>query len=358
MHFAQVIDNIVWHDYNRLMSIMLELKYVHLLRHRVDQFTQKDEMLFNFRCPICGDSKKSKTKKRGYIFPSENRQRLIYKCHNCGASLSFIHFLKQYFPDLFEEFRREKIEEKLAEKSSKKQSNNVEKKQEPISLDAFRLVVSGIKIPKHAKEYLLSRKIDERDIEKYAVYTNQCALFLQKLFPQKEKYKKMKAHGNYVGIMCLTKEKLNGIVFRSLAKYNQLRYVSVKIRDPYIFGLDRIDKYDTVFVFEGVFDALMVPNGVAALCSDLMRIEKHFQSKRVVYVFDNEIRKNKEIRKLVKRAIENDKEVVLFPEHIRGKDLNEMIMSGEVEKDNVLDFLNEHIYKGLRARIKFSEILS
>ena len=70
----------------------LDSKYVSLISHRLEKFKRVKADLYNFRCPICGDSKKNKNKARGYIYSVKNNTN--FKCHNCGSSTSFNNFLK------------------------------------------------------------------------------------------------------------------------------------------------------------------------------------------------------------------------------------------------------------------------
>ena len=52
-----------------------------------------------FRCPICGDSKKNKLKKRGYFY----RKTGTFYCFNCGTNLTGYDFLKAICPkDVFD----------------------------------------------------------------------------------------------------------------------------------------------------------------------------------------------------------------------------------------------------------------
>ena len=44
------------------MSSYIDLKFINEISSRLGQFKKKGDYLFNFRCPHCGDSKKSKTK--------------------------------------------------------------------------------------------------------------------------------------------------------------------------------------------------------------------------------------------------------------------------------------------------------
>ena len=47
--------------------IFLDSKYIGLISARLDKIKKVKPDLYNFRCPYCGDSKKHKNKKRGYL---------------------------------------------------------------------------------------------------------------------------------------------------------------------------------------------------------------------------------------------------------------------------------------------------
>ena len=88
---------------------LVDSKYVSLLSSRLEKFSRKKADLYNFRCPICGDSSKNRTKTRGYIYCVKNNTN--YKCHNCGASMSFNNFLKQLDATLHKQYTMEKFKE-------------------------------------------------------------------------------------------------------------------------------------------------------------------------------------------------------------------------------------------------------
>jgi len=54
------------------MSGYIDLNYISKIQPRLQQFKKKRDYLFNFRCPVCGDSKKSKTKARAYLYRVKN----------------------------------------------------------------------------------------------------------------------------------------------------------------------------------------------------------------------------------------------------------------------------------------------
>ena len=61
---------------------LIDSKYIGLVSSRLQKFKKVKSDLYNFRCPICGDSQRNKNKARGYIYPVKGNTN--YKCHNCG----------------------------------------------------------------------------------------------------------------------------------------------------------------------------------------------------------------------------------------------------------------------------------
>src|SRR3990167_2148382 len=92
------------------MSIIIDSKYVQLLSSRLEGFVKKKDRLWNFRCPVCLDSKTNKRKKRGYIY--EKNGKLLFRCHNCDASMLFSNFLKQLDQNLWNQYRLETFGER------------------------------------------------------------------------------------------------------------------------------------------------------------------------------------------------------------------------------------------------------
>ena len=88
---------------------IIDSKYIGLISSRLQKFKRVKSNLYNFRCPICGDSQKHKNKARGYLYQIKTNTN--FKCHNCGASLSFNNFLKQIDTTLHKQYTLEKFKE-------------------------------------------------------------------------------------------------------------------------------------------------------------------------------------------------------------------------------------------------------
>ena len=134
---------------------------------------------------------------------------------------------------------------------------------------------------------------------------------------------------------------------------SKLRYITVKLdKDNHkIFGLDRINTEETVYVVEGPIDSLFLSNCIATADSNLMVASKYISKDKLVLVYDNEPR-NKELHKQMDVAIEQHYQIVIWPEMIEEKDINEMIMSGFTQ-DDVEDMIESRTFVNLRAKMEF-----
>ena len=58
--------------------------------------------------------------------------------------------------------------------------------------------------------------------------------------------------------------------------------------------------------------------------------------------------------KQIKKYIEEDYAVVLWPDDVKEKDINDMIIAGKTRRQ-IKTTIDEHTYKGVRAKIEFSK---
>ena len=87
----------------------VDVKYINLISSRFQKFKKVKNNLYNFRCPICGDSQKNRNKARGYLYQVKNNTN--FKCHNCGVNISFNNFLKQIDSTIHKQYTFEKFKE-------------------------------------------------------------------------------------------------------------------------------------------------------------------------------------------------------------------------------------------------------
>ena len=134
---------------------------------------------------------------------------------------------------------------------------------------------------------------------------------------------------------------------------SKIRYITIKLDDSFekIFGLNTVNQNEKIYVVEGPIDSLFIENAVATADSNLSFASKVFNKSNLVLVFDNEPR-NKEICKLMDDAIENHYQICIWPEMIKEKDINDMIVSG-FSSDEIKDIIDMNTYVNLRAKLEF-----
>ena len=100
-----------------------------------------------------------------------------------------------------------------------------------------------------------------------------------------------------------------------------------------------------------VCDSLFIDNCLAAGGADLF-LNNKIPNEQITYIFDNEPR-NKEIVKRMYKVIEQDFNVVIWPEEIQLKDVNDMIKSG-LTKLELQDIISKNTYSKLSALTKLN----
>ena len=142
---------------------------------------------------------------------------------------------------------------------------------------------------------------------------------------------------------------LFGYQGRSLAPKAKMRYITIMLDEaqPKIFGLDRINTDETIYIVEGPFDSTFIKNSVAMCGSDIDI--RSFGWSDYIWVFDNEPR-NREIVSRIERCINRGDKVVIWPSHIQEKDVNEMILA----KYDICTILEGSTHSELTAKLKLN----
>lgn len=323
-----------------------EIKYLNLLSVRLEKFKQMKDYLWNFRCPICGDSQRNKNKKRGFVFQVKGKLR--YKCHNCGSSLTFDRFLEAVDPALMRQYKLEKFQD-----SGKKKHVDMRKVNRVISnTPVFKprdilhdlTPIDKLNSSHPAREYLLNRKLPTQALyytETFQEWTNSVK---PNTFPDIKK-----DEGRIIIPFIDNEGNIFGFQGRSLHSVG-LRYITILLQEdkPKIFGLNRINYEKTIYIVEGPFDSLLLENSIAMAGADLS-IDS-LNGSDCVFVYDNEPR-NTEIRSRIERHINQGHKVVLWPSSLKDKDINDMVMSGL----KVQDMVQSNTFSGLTATLKYKD---
>ena len=316
---------------------LVDSKYIGLVSSRLQKFKRVKDNLYNFRCPICGDSQKNKNKTRGYIYQVKNNTN--FKCHNCGASMSFNNFVKTVDPTLHKQYTLEKFKEGHTGRNFVVEAPKLE-----FAKPVFK---KSINLPKAssdpaAKEYLVNRKIDPDKFyfaDKFMEWTNT----------QKRTFDTITRDESRIVIPMYDCDKnLIGFQGRALGK-SFTKYITVMLDEeaPKVYGLDTIDKTSPVYVTEGPFDSTFIRNSIA-MCGADADISS-WGISNPVWVYDNEPR-NREIVERIRKTIDTGDSIIIWPTNIEQKDINDMVLAGH----DVMSVLKLNTYSGLQAKIKFN----
>ena len=323
----------------------LDTKYINLASASLQKYKKVKNGLWTFRCPYCGDSKKNKNKTRGYIFQVKGDH--VFKCHNCGITRSFSNFLKDHVPHVYDEYVMERYKEGTIGKNVPKpdltqfiSKPKFEKKTidlEPLScLNNFHV----------AKKYILDRGIPENKLDRLFY----CPNFKEWTNTQKHTFSDTTNDEERIIIpLNYSDGNLIGFQGRSLSPKAKMRYITVMLDEdaPKLYGLDHINKNETIYIVEGPLDSFFLENSVAMCGSDVDI--RSFGWSDYIWVYDNEPR-SRQITDKISRSIDAGDAVVIWPNSIKEKDLNDMVTSGI----NVKSVIQSNVYQGLKAKLQLS----
>lgn len=330
------------------MSLWIDIKYANLVGPRLDLFKVKRNSPYraNMRCPICGDSKISEWKARGWLF--EHKGTVFYKCFNCDFSSSLSKFIEKIDPILLQEYRVEDFKDKknfsTVETELKENvfSSSIPTFKKSKLDEVFDSVYGTI-----AEKYLKKRKIPVNRW-KDLYYCNDTKK-LQKLTNQKLNIK----HSERRLVIPFYDEKSNliGVTCRTLEN-SSLRYLTIRIEEdfPLIYNINNVNKNQDIHVVEGPIDSMFLNNSVAAAGADLKKVAEILPKEKLIFIFDNQPR-NVELLKIMKKTIDAGCKMVIWPDYIKEKDINDMILSG-IEIHSII---NQNTFSDLPLQLKFTD---
>ncbi len=348
------------------MSVYTDRKYLLLISPRLRNFKSKKNDLFNFSCPICGDSKKNLTKARGYVYKKGNNY--FYICHNCNVSTTFSKFLNQLDADQYKEYIMERFSngENKFSNFQKPDFSEILTGPKPIdrirSLETIRAAfdddfmdMASLPDEHYAKAYIKARQIPE-NFWNEIFYVKNYKEFLDKNFPNHGK-ENLPEDARIVLFYTNENKEITNVSGRALEN-TKLRYVTVKILDQRkVFGLHRMNPAERIYITEGQFDSMFLPNAIASGDSNVDGlgdyIKTHYKCNDIVLVFDNQPR-NKDIVRQINASIEKGYTVSLLPYDPNTKDLNEMIKEGS-SLEELKKLIDDYSFNGLIAKMKFTE---
>ena len=327
-------------------------KYIGIVSSRLQKFKRKGSNLYNFRCPICGDSEHHSNKARGYIYEKEGK--LMFHCHNCGATLGFPNFLKTIDLNIYNEYQLEKLQSNKTPEQ-KDYEDFIEKMKKPIYLTSGPLKglkkVSQLSPDNPIKKFVVGRKIPNEYHAKLFACPNFMA-YVNALLPNKFSAKSLAYDETRLLIPFINSDKsVIGFQGRSLRAKSAIKYITIILNDsaPKLFNLDTVDSNKDVYVLEGPFDAMFIRNSIATLGGDLVSAVKSLNKERLIVVYDNEPRSRETVKKIDK-AIMNGYRVCIWPENFEHKDVNDAVLAG-LTPEFIQYIIKQNTYKDLAAKL-------
>jgi len=323
----------------------IDSKYLNIIGPQLLKFKKKGDFLWNFRCPYCGDSQKSRSKARGFVYRKKND--LFYKCHNCGLGTTLGNLIKYVDSKVHKDYIMERYRSGVKTNNPEPEFN--------FDVPVFRKKgvlknlkpISDLSTDHPARKIIEKRLIPPKSLcdlylcESFYKFTNT---LISNKFPSLD--------GDHPRLLIPFRDE-KGEVFayqgRAFGK-EQPKYITIKLDSDKskIFGLDRVDKSKQIYAVEGPLDSLFLNNCIAVGGADLVKLKND-----IIIIFDNEPR-NREICKQMGFCIRLDKKIVIWPDSMKHKDINDMIMTGYT-KEQIQEIIDDNIFSGAIAQLRFTE---
>ena len=177
-------------------------------------------------------------------------------------------------------------------------------------------------------------------------YAQKFKQFVNTLVPNK--FTDLDYDDSRIIIPLVKDSELIGLQGRSLGPSN-VKYITVMLSDdaPKIYGYDEIDHEKPIYIVEGPFDSTFLDNSIAMVGSDIDI--RSYNWSNYIWVYDNEPR-NREIINRISKTIDRGDKVVIWPNNIVQKDINDMVLSGH----QVQDIVESNTFQGLQAKLNFT----
>jgi len=335
------------------MSSYIDVKFVNLISSQLQQFKKKGDFLWNFRCPYCGDSQKSRTKARGFVYRKKND--LFYKCHNCGMGTTLGYLIKHIDSKIYKDY--------IFERYKKGVKTNNPEPEFKFNVPVFRKKdilknlksISDLSTDHPARRFIQKRLIpfesfsDLYFCESFYNFTNT---LIPNKFPSLD--------GDHPRLLIPFRDE-QGEIFayqgRSFGN-EQPKYITIKLKDEdKIFGLDRVTKDKHIYVVEGPLDSLFLDNCIAVAGSTfgkpLMIGGRLIQNGQLTMIWDNESR-NIEICKQMENTLNQGRRLVIWPDSMMQNDINDMIIAGYI-KEQIQEIITDNTFSGPAAKLRFTE---
>jgi len=219
---------------------------------------------YNFRCPICGDSKKSPHKKKAYVYTD----KWVFACWRKCGTMSFVSFLKKYHSEIYKKLIFHGFSHEQKKKEVKEEKDTSGSKIYKFKKGELLTLYDDNPTSKKALAYCKKRQINEKFYSKWFVCIKD-----EKFFDRDEKgnIKRDPEKGYPLG-----NEYGNRLIipyYRLGGKWNQFdaralgdafpKYKNLQAIDREMYNIDFLDPTKPFFLFEGSINSTFLKNSAS-----------------------------------------------------------------------------------------------
>jgi 5S rRNA maturation endonuclease (ribonuclease M5) len=302
---------------------------------------------FHCRCPVCGDSKKSRIKKRFHL-QFDNENSIYWQCWNCGESGNFYDLYASIEGVTSEEAYRlyNKYSSKSILSRLNKQKFKKENKAENVNTNNFNHIIDDCLSTDSEPDGFIQNKfhsilmqfINDRKID----------------FPVYICYK-----GFYRGRIIIPIIENDNIIYfqgRRINEQMEPKYLNPSVKkQSIILNRNNFDPNKSIVVTEGIMDAHMVgPQGTSILGKELTQefldIISQYTNKDIIVVMDNDEDGLKKTHDYIEQ-FKNVKYFIMPRKFNNIKDLNQLAVKHNINKSEMYKLVCDNGYLPLKAKI-------
>ena len=298
------------------------------------------------RCPVCGDSRTHKRKKRLHLYTKNNITQV--NCFNgeCAVQNKTVYsFLRDFYPSLLPQYKRETFGntlEKLANGDIFEQFKEVKIEKESVLTQDLSMYFKDIKDVPECLEFL-NKRGHQYNEEKHGKWFYG----YQDLKIGETTYNIT----NSIIIPLYYKTEMYGFYSRNILNKIFCTYMNdanIGFKIWHWFG---IKKEEPVYIYEGIFDAISggLKNSIALMGAKIPE-ERLNELKHPIFVLDND-------RTGLYNSLAYAKKYTVYiqPDEYTEKDMNELLLN---HKDvNIPELIKNNLYSSISAEIRIKNKL-
>ena len=287
------------------IKLFLENKIPEIVNH-----IQKSRDCFRFRCPLCGDSKKSRLKARGNYYRREG----TYHCFNCGTTIAGLWIISQLGDIDINEVKKEYLRSFIQLRNEPQQLSF---KKEVKVVEEFEVPDNWVDIPKDTLQtHVINRKVlDAQGSPKnWRLYYNE--------------------ESDRIVIPWIRNGKIVYYQERAIRHWQPEKYKFPSSMKKDIFGIDEIDETWKYILFnEGCFDSVFLPNGIAIgglypTVEQLTYLQNLGITHELIWFPDNPWMDQSTHKKIINQASKTpNQKIFMWSKSTPVKDVNDLVLN-------------------------------